>query len=399
MLLLISTIEISNWLFFRIDAVIRMLFCNFAINMTKARNQEETQYDKKISTIENLRFPMAVLIVFLHSKNRVSFAETIQTDFSVFQYVEGFFSGTLASIAVPLFFFISGYLYFQHFTTWNWETYFRKSRRRIYTLLIPFILWNILKLSSLCIEAFPAYGLSGVTRVLNEYGGWRIFWDGNADMSAPILQSTWFLRDLIIFCLLTPVVYLLVKHAKSLPLIFLFFCNIFNVWPTEYICKASAFFPFLFGATFSILEKDIFNLFSSIRFSCYLLTGILALFLTVIKADSIVWFLYTTCGIIALLNLSSQFNEQMKRIIPIYCTQSSYFIYLGHSFLILSGFTWLFSQILPYNSEGWLIIRYFLSPIATVIFLVYLYIILRRYVPRVLFLLLGEKIIPSHRRE
>lgn len=364
--------------------------------MTKSKNQE-VQYDKKNSTIENLRFPMAVLIVFLHSKNRVAFDDTFQTEFQVYQYIEGFFFGTLASIAVPLFFFISGYLYFQHFTTWNWDTYFRKSKRRIYTLLMPFIVWNVLKLSSLCIEAFPAYGLSGVTHVLNEYGGWRIFWDGNTGLSAPILQSTWFLRDLIIFCLLAPVIHLLVKRTKSLPLIILFFCNIFNVWPTEYICKASAFFPFLFGATSSIQEKDILNLSSFIRFSCYLLTGILAFFLTLTEAGSFIWFLYTTCGIIALLNLSCQFNEQIKRTIPVYCTQSSYFIYLGHSFLILSGFVWLFSKLLPFNGEAWFIIRYFLAPTATIFFLVYLYKMLRRYAPQILFFLLGEKVIPFYK--
>ena len=55
--------------------------------------------------------------------------------------------------AVPLFFAISGFLFFQKLETWSWPVWKQKIRSRVRTLLIPFIIFNaICALSLLCIS-------------------------------------------------------------------------------------------------------------------------------------------------------------------------------------------------------------------------------------------------------
>lgn len=57
------------------------------------------------------------------------------------QFVVGFFRFVSTRVAVPLFFIISGALYFRNYTP---GTYLRKLRSRVRTLLIPYFCWNII---------------------------------------------------------------------------------------------------------------------------------------------------------------------------------------------------------------------------------------------------------------
>lgn len=57
-----------------------------------------------------------------------------------------FFSDRLIKVCVPCFFILSGYLYFNNTTQFNKATYLSKTRRRIHTLLIPYLLWNVIGL-------------------------------------------------------------------------------------------------------------------------------------------------------------------------------------------------------------------------------------------------------------
>ena len=46
-------------------------------------------------------------------------------------------------VAVPVFFIISGYFFFYQTKVFGKETYFKKLKKRIRTLLIPYFLWNL----------------------------------------------------------------------------------------------------------------------------------------------------------------------------------------------------------------------------------------------------------------
>lgn len=47
-------------------------------------------------------------------------------------------------VAVPVFFIISGYFFFYNTYLFDKETYIKKLKKRVKTLLIPYFLWNLL---------------------------------------------------------------------------------------------------------------------------------------------------------------------------------------------------------------------------------------------------------------
>ena len=50
----------------------------------------------------------------------------------------------LSSFVVALFYLVSGYLFFLHLHDWDGSVWKQKMTRRIWTLLIPYVIWNML---------------------------------------------------------------------------------------------------------------------------------------------------------------------------------------------------------------------------------------------------------------
>ena len=98
-------------------------------------------------TISFLRFPLIVGVVFIHfnlvkmglSAHGVNYCAGYP---DWFYHLIRFFSEVLPSMAVPMFFLFSGYLFFYR-TDFDGVIYKTKLRKRINTLLIPFVLWNV----------------------------------------------------------------------------------------------------------------------------------------------------------------------------------------------------------------------------------------------------------------
>ena len=84
-----------------------------------------------------MRFPLIMAVVYLHGYS----ADSVQVG-GVSRFVQEYFSQSLARVAVPLFFVISGYLLFQGYEP-RFDVYKKKIASRIYTLLVPFVFWNI----------------------------------------------------------------------------------------------------------------------------------------------------------------------------------------------------------------------------------------------------------------
>ena len=95
--------------------------------------------------IELLRFPLIVGVVFIHSYGRVlafdPAAIAARHSSAGVEFTRFFISYGIAQTAVPLFFLISGYLFFAG--EWSWKRYTEKLKRRVHTLLVPFLFWNL----------------------------------------------------------------------------------------------------------------------------------------------------------------------------------------------------------------------------------------------------------------
>ena len=87
-----------------------------------------------------LRFPLIVAVIGIHCNLLVKHPE-LETK-SVFYFLV-YITMKLVCIAVPLFFFISGFLFFKEGYL-DSDLYLKKLKSRVHTVLIPYLLWNII---------------------------------------------------------------------------------------------------------------------------------------------------------------------------------------------------------------------------------------------------------------
>ncbi|MDR2814197.1 MAG: acyltransferase family protein, partial [Prevotellaceae bacterium] len=92
-----------------------------------------TTKDLQSNVITFLRFPLIIGVLFIHAMPGMDFGA--EENIPVFYLCRNFFSGVLGSVAAPLFFFISGFLFFQNINGFTKYDYLRKLKSRGKTLL------------------------------------------------------------------------------------------------------------------------------------------------------------------------------------------------------------------------------------------------------------------------
>lgn len=107
----------------------------------------------------------------------------------------------LFSIAVPFFFTCSGYFLAGHMDENGW--WLRESKKRIWTLVVPYIVWGFLfALLSIAMDAFAIRHLPTYCRSFQ-------FWIdafGLSPISHPSLGPLWYIRALVLFLAISPIV-------------------------------------------------------------------------------------------------------------------------------------------------------------------------------------------------
>ena len=103
--------------------------------------------DLQFQVISFLRFPLIVAVVFIHSNSgNVVFNGLLATtniNFFVYEEVRYYISEIVARIAVPTFYFISGFLFWEKTDCFNIGVYMKKLKKRCRSLLIPYLFWNL----------------------------------------------------------------------------------------------------------------------------------------------------------------------------------------------------------------------------------------------------------------
>lgn len=168
-------------------------------------------------TIGLLRWVLMGLVVLIHT-NLVA-----DTGYSDTAYgIAYLWAGNVVWLANPLFFLISGYLFIAGDNDFTWGIFKGKSKRRLLTWLLPYLLWNTIFLLFYGIIGWikpsalgdvPPIQEMGIVDILKSYLCIR----GEGLNSAPIDGPLWFLRDLMAVALFTPIYYQIVRiHKVSL---------------------------------------------------------------------------------------------------------------------------------------------------------------------------------------
>lgn len=132
--------------------------------------------------ITYLHFIMSVLVILIHSINN-------ETKFERFFSIDG----GIGQFAVPLFFIISGFLFFRNINSKNDAV--AKLKRRVYTLLIPYLLWNLIYYA-IHLLLKPGSGIS-INELLD------------AAFTYKYNPSFWFMYQLILLSIISPILYYL----------------------------------------------------------------------------------------------------------------------------------------------------------------------------------------------
>lgn len=308
---------------------------------------------------------------------------------------------------VPLFYVLSGYLFFfsidrtpQHSYTDVFIHFIRtdypyKLTSRIKTLLIPYLLWNV-------IFIFYNWLNSGVSPFVNTTVGHFIaqnFWGvpprrwGISPADFPL----YYIRDLIVLTIVSPIIFYLIKRFRVYwvlitCLIWLFGTRYWINYP-YHITKAVCFFSW--GAYFSILNKDIIR--TCLRYR--LLAIIYPFFLTCTACKmNVVTRLggfETFIGMIATTTLAISIvcsTRCGKRSWLQFCSNGVFMVFAVH--IIVLNYVRLFitKHILPtIVTPTQIMLYYLLVPICVVIICWGLYYLLHRFYPKCCAILTGGR--------
>lgn len=163
---------------------------------------------------------MIVGIVLIHSGLEVK--DMAQAPVYDYLVVRGII-GTFTRVCVPLFFIISGYLFFAHLEKFGREEYLYKLRRRGRSLLEPYLFYN-----GLAVCLFAVLGLvkpelqGGTTPPVSQWTPAvvaSLFWDYGGNL--PMVPQFWFVRNLMCIVVATPLIYWLVRTTKGAVVILL----------------------------------------------------------------------------------------------------------------------------------------------------------------------------------
>lgn len=135
------------------------------MEMVKDKNIENKKY--LTETIGVLRFPLMVCVVLIHVK------VPNQEEYLLVDIFDRYVVESFVRIAVPLFFFISGFLFFCRVNEFGKSEYWNKLKKRVKRIFVPFVFWGmlfmIIKYVSCCL------GFEDVDYIFNHPLKWIYF--------------------------------------------------------------------------------------------------------------------------------------------------------------------------------------------------------------------------------
>lgn len=375
------------------------------------------------ATIDLLRFPLALMVIFIHMSPSV--INLIDADFSVLSghgiyNVTGILlSHVLTHIAVPTFFFISGFLFFNNFQKWSWEGYKKKLNSRIKTLFIPYLLWNTIPFILFALSMTAGVVIKGnpieKVRTFITANNWRIIYDchewdtnhinwlgENLRMTGPYDFPLWFLRDLIVVTILTPIIYYVIKKFGLFVISILFVAYISRIWTLLPGFSITAFFYFSTGAYFALNKMNIIQFVEKYKLLFVPICMILLVATTIYDGENTVigqniYPLFACTGVLTAFYTGSKcirkHNIKPNKLL----VSSCFFIYAIHFVgLPLIGFPlWFIRDVLhlviPGNTGFEDFICYLTAPIVTAFLCVLLLMFARRWFPKLTLYFSGNK--------
>ena len=352
-----------------------------------------------LETIGVLRFPLMVCVILRHiiipNKESHLFVNVL----------DQFMIETFTSIAVPLFFLMSGFLFFGEKERFTMKEYSIRLKKRAIRLLVPYLIWGIIAVGIKYV--FYKIGLEEADYLFEDGFRWvyHIIW-------RPLNFQLWFIRDLFFVVMISPIIYILVKklrflfvillgvlwlfwHKSIFTLVGIEYCmwgeNIFGIFGLDFV---SLFF-FSCGAYFA-LEKRDFTLDFKRAFPMAIVSYVVLLIVKFVVVSQycaeILNRLAIVSGLMLVVVVVYELVRQGKVKRSMFLEKGSQFIYYYH-ILFLMYYVSLLKRFSLFDINNCLVygLIYLSTPIITILLGLGLYQVGCRYMPKVMNFVLGLK--------
>ena len=340
-------------------------------------------------TINFLRFPLIICVVSIHT---VFIVPGNLRGYEVFKYILGCFTG----LAVPMFFIISSFLFFYDMKEFDTQKWCVKLKKRIKTLLMPYLFWNLCYLLFMLIVQLSFPNIVWERKLIYNYSFFELinsFWNfGGMYYGMPILYSFWFIRNLMVLNLFAPIFYFLLKKTPVISIVIcliFFIFNPFNFTATNMDWIKSILFYSIgaFCAIHAIDFTDSRNLFYP--FSIFFILSVVLAYFT----PNFIRFCWSQIllifGSFSIPTIIRRGILSKKIQVNKFLVVSSFFVYAFHLFIIIP-FNRLWTTILPISS--WIAsIMLIVVPVFVVFISVCIYYLLKVYFPKFTELIIGGR--------
>lgn len=358
--------------------------------------------------IESLDFLKAFLIFTVlaeHYFGTVCFDNVNKESFPLLFWFSEIINAFFRGQSVPVYFFISGYLFFLG-GNFSLGKYFNKVRNRIKSLLIPYVIWNsiaIIMLLILLSSSFTSMMRYGdyidfsVSNLLSCY--W--IYDGNLagvnipSSTAPLNMPLWYVRDLMLLIVISPAIRWFLKNTG---VVFLMIAC--GLWIYTSVETPQIYYPwegmffFSSGAYFSINGREISTVVGRNLIPYSLFYFVFSIALTIggyYDVDNIFYIKFPNI-ILGLLFFVSFFERishgnlinRMRKYFG-----CAFFIYLSHGLINSKFIKMMIFAVKPDNDTECIFVLLF-SYFSNILLLYAIYKLLERFYPRVLNLITGR---------
>lgn len=355
-----------------------------------------------------VQIPLVVLILFIHT-----YADK---DKSNPAFLVDAFITSLARTAVPCYFFMSGFLLFRLHDPSSRSDYARLLRSRFFSLFIPYMIW-------LCVP-YVITRMQGGSFWISPREITRFFYSADYDWySQPSLLGydfdvinppggnyvIWYVRDLMVFIILSPLIRLALKYTKKAAAPICATAIVLNIGLAGY--PATALWSFLLGCSLGHGRTDFLPFCRRFaKMAAPLWAAFAAMYVwnrislpTDAASDSRtgVFFLNLSilCGGVAIFGLASRLAAKDPRNFPrsakfagllVALAPASFFVYVTHELNFVTRFRFFTDSLVadPYWRP---LVSYFAFNIVRLPLLIAVYFLMARLLPRTTALLTGGR--------
>lgn len=367
-------------------------------------------------SLDLLRFPLAIIVVVIHVIATRSYY--IGSHIVRFEKMPGadtfysFFDAFLRGQSVPIYFFISGYVFFLGIKL-TIDTYGHKLQNRSKSLLIPYLAWNVLAIAVAAIAVLPEmrdiipYAKALHVKISpetilqcfwNAHDG--IFSDGTVTKPGsdiyPQDYPLWFVRDLMIIAICAPMIYFVLKKTRWYAISILaatwFILSPFKMGHFGQLL--TGFFFFSWGAHTSYHGKDMiaeFNrffkssliLYIAISTVLWVTPGMPSWLYHLLKSINVV------SGMVMAYGLAARLIQSRRIKVSKFLAVASFFVYAGHALIVAYINIFLFRLFQPRHFFGVALV-YLTTLVVTISLLLLVFKLIGRYLPALQKILTGK---------